>query len=61
MTEAEILQELTCRGLQVDEGNVIGGPFIPDGVVRIYDDSGVRGEGRTLEEAYNNTHLTGEQ
>jgi hypothetical protein len=39
MDEYEIKQRITElheRGLDIDEGNLIGGPFIPDGMVRIY-------------------------
>jgi len=40
-------------GLVIDEGNLISGPFIPDGTVRIYDPETVSvwGEGDSLKEA----------
>ena len=54
MTEEEMLKDLDKRDYGVDEGNVIGGPFIPDGRVRIYHrlTNHVESEGATLEEAY---------
>lgn len=50
--EREIEEALAAEGITVDHGNLIGGPFIPDGTVRILDwYSNVVGEGRTLAEA----------
>ena len=52
----EDLEKLSEHGLLVDEGNLIQGPFIPDGRVRIYreSDHSVVAEGRTYEEAVAN-------
>lgn len=36
MDERELESALEEHGLAVDEGNVIGGPFIPDGRYRLY-------------------------
>lgn len=50
-------EHLIERGYTVDHGDLIGGPFIPDGTVRIYRDgnpSDLAGEGRTLKEAARN-------
>ena len=46
-------EEVEALGLVIDEGNLIAGPFIPDGRTRIYEPEtyNVRGEGQTLEEA----------
>lgn len=56
MDEREIRFEVSERGLAIDDGNVIGGPFIPDGIVRIYDRSTyyVAGSGHDLRSAYEN-------
>lgn len=45
--------EVTNTGLEIDEGNLIAGPFIPDGNVRIYDPETltVVAEGSNVEEA----------
>ena len=51
---------LEGAGLAVDHGDLISGPFIPDGTVRVYDpDTGdVLGEGDTLAAAAANVqHL----
>lgn len=37
MNESEFRERLAQMGLELDEGNVIGGPFIPDGTYRVYD------------------------
>jgi hypothetical protein len=37
MDEYDFRVALEDHGLAVDEGNVIGGPFIPDGRYRIYN------------------------
>jgi hypothetical protein len=54
VTESEIREEIDSWGLAIDEGNLIGGPFISDGKVRIYDPdtSSVKGEGVNIEEAW---------
>ena len=53
LTEDEILELLESRGLLIDDGCVIGGPFIPDGRYRIYDeDYTILGEGSSLRKAY---------
>ena len=60
MSEEDIIEELTRRNLEVDDGSVIGGPFIPDGWVRIYDPNScyaILGEGYTLEEAYKRAQM----
>lgn len=47
-------EQLAAQGLTVDEGNLIDGPFIPDGRVRVYrgdDPWDIVGEGDTLGEA----------
>lgn len=51
--EAEILELLEQAELAVDYGNLISGPFIPDGTVRIYrpETISVLGRGATLVEA----------
>jgi hypothetical protein len=49
------LQGLLERaGFAVDHGDLIAGPFIPDGTVRVYDPetSRILGRGDTLAEAY---------
>jgi hypothetical protein len=52
--EDEIRQVLEAQGLVVDDGNLISGPFIPDGRVRIHSPGSVSilGDGSTLAEAY---------
>lgn len=49
------IRELKARGFNIDEGNLIDGPFIPDGMVRIYrvNDSNVFICELTVEEALN--------
>ena len=37
MDEFEFKTELRERNLAVDYGDVIGGPFIPDGLYRVYE------------------------
>lgn len=57
MTEEEILETLEDKGLALDEGDRIDGPFIPDGTVRIYDPECpviVCAEGSTVAEAFEN-------
>lgn len=50
---------LAEHGLALDAGNVIGGPFIPDGIYRIYrpGDLGIVGSGSTLEAAIDDLPL----
>jgi hypothetical protein len=52
-TTDELLAIVHAQGFVVDEGNLISGPFIPDGRVRIYDPetNDVLAQGRTIEEA----------
>lgn len=38
--DRELEEALAAEGLTVDHGNLIGGPFIPDGTVRICDEWG---------------------
>jgi len=58
MTDDEIMSVLTERELKVDEGNLIDGPFIPDGTVRIYEGwSNVLGSGETLADAFSDLEL----
>jgi hypothetical protein len=54
MDHEDMMAVLAAHDLEVDEGCLIGGPFIPDGRVRIYrpDDLRVMGEGKTFEEAF---------
>lgn len=54
MTEEDMLRELEERGLELDEGNLIGGYFIPDGTKRICEKgtSNVIAEGKTLRDAF---------
>lgn len=56
MTDADLIRLVRDMGLgfDVDLGNVIGGPFIPDGTVRIYEtaSNNVIAQGPSLEEAY---------
>lgn len=50
----ELEEQLAALGYTVDHGDLIAGPFIPDGAVRIYrgdDPYDIVGEGDTLEEA----------
>lgn len=56
MTDSDILDALQEKELEVDHGNLIAGPFISDGRVRIYcpETHDVRGEGDTLQEAFDN-------
>lgn len=53
MDLTEIQERLSAEGFLIDEGNLIGGPFIPDGRCRIYNPTSmyILAEGRTLEEA----------
>lgn len=59
MDDATLMALIERAGLAVDEGNLIAGPFIPDGTVRIYDPDtlDVRGEGATLADAYEASDL----
>lgn len=51
--EREILEKIAERGFSVDEGNLIGGPFIPDGRIRIVDsECSEKASGKTLKDAY---------
>lgn len=54
MTDAEIIQHLADLGCAVDEGMTIGGPFIPDGRVRVFreDSLDLLAEGASLQEAF---------
>jgi hypothetical protein len=54
VADEEIRRALEDLGLEVDEGNRVGGPFIPDGTTRIYDEDtlDVLAEGPDLQEAY---------
>lgn len=53
--ERGVEEALAGIGLTVDRGDLIDGPFIPDGTVRICDrGASVLAEGRTLEEAVGN-------
>jgi len=55
VNEREILDALERAGFSVDDGCRIGGPFIPDGTTRIYDeDTTILSEGETLAEAVEN-------
>lgn len=56
MTEEQLRESIERQGFAIDEGNVIGGPFTPDGTVRIYEAASgiVHGEGSTLAEAASN-------
>jgi len=49
----EIKERLEAEGYVIDEGNLIAGPFIPDGRCRIYDPTSMHivAEGRTVEKA----------
>ena len=50
----ELEEQLVALGYTVDHGNLIDGPFIPDGTVRIYrgdDPWDIAGQGATLEDA----------
>jgi len=50
----ELEEQLVALGYTVDHGNLIDGPFIPDGTVRIYRDDDpwdIVGQGDTLEDA----------
>lgn len=52
MGERRTEEALEAEGLIIDRGDLIWGPFIPDGIIRILDGAGsVVGQGRTLEEA----------
>ncbi len=57
MDDTEILSAAHALELEVDEGATIGGPFIPDGIVRVYDPatSTVLGSGKTLQEAWDDS------
>lgn len=51
---SELEEQLVALGYTVDHGDLIAGPFIPDGTVRVYrgdDPWDVAGEGATLEDA----------
>lgn len=52
-------EAIEALGLIIDEGNLIAGPFIPDGTVRVYDPETivVWGEGPSLVEALDETWL----
>ena len=55
MTEKDIQDFFQELGLVLDEGNLISGPYIPMGYVRIYAEEepyNILGEGNTVEEAY---------
>lgn len=56
MTDQEIVDSLDKVGLNVDFGNASGGPFFPDGLVRIYHSEllWVVSFGPTLQDAYDN-------
>jgi hypothetical protein len=56
VTDQEIVDTLDKMGLGVDFGVGVGGPFIPDGIVRIYHSETlwVVSFGDTLQEAYDN-------
>ncbi len=52
--EEEILNICADRGWAVDFGNTTSGPFLPDGIVRIYEDGDpttLVAEGATLQDA----------
>lgn len=51
MDEREFRDLLAERGLELDEGNLIQGPFIPDGMWRVYDPEtrDVKAQGRGFE------------
>ena len=54
MNEQEILDICFDRGWTVDFGDLISGPYIPDGTVRIYEDDNpynIVAEGATLQDA----------
>jgi hypothetical protein len=60
MGDDDVRRELDERGLVLDEGNLISGPFIPDGTVRIYhpdDPCLVLGEGATIKEAFEDLEM----
>lgn len=53
LADETILEILSERGWSVDFGDLIDGPFIPDGMVRICDAEGcLQTEGASLQEAY---------
>jgi hypothetical protein len=55
MTDKEIREECARLGLRLDEGDLIGGPFIPDGHYRIHpinDPYTVLGHGYSPQEAW---------
>lgn len=54
MTDATLQEILERAGLAVDHGDLISGPFIPDGTVRVYDPDTDRvlGSGDTLAAAF---------
>jgi hypothetical protein len=54
MTETDLQALVEDAGMEIDEGCTVGGPFIDDGVVRIYNPETLEviGEGPSLESAY---------
>jgi len=55
MTDEEVREACEELGLVLDEGNLIQGPFIPDGTCRIYPEGEpyqILGSGSTPEEAW---------